>query len=317
MPVLSGLGTNYNGQSTQYAADFAYWKSVGLQSVRVNIPNYVYPYNSATNATWRNCAVTVKQAGFYTIWGTTSTPHGALTSAMWQNYHDAVVAEAAYCQSQGYIFDYFEIGNELDLSIDGTTITQTQLYTNLQQLYLDVKAVYSGLVGYTLSASYAVWAPYWTAGAGNFPLISINMYGNINLSNGTVNFLNVNNILAYGPTYFGSNWFLSEFNIDSNNANLQAFPASLSVYYMSQMISLIEAANVSKFLGFKWSQGTDGVFNNQALGLLANGGMNPMWFKLFASQPRFYTPRHASATRSSSVSRRTSTHAASTTRSLV
>ena len=58
-----------------------------------------------------------------------------------------MVAEAPIL-NYALMFDAFGIGNELELYIDGTTLTKSGLYTLLQQLALDVKAVYSGIVTY-------------------------------------------------------------------------------------------------------------------------------------------------------------------------
>lgn len=299
MSVWAGFGVNYNGTQSDWTKHLAYFKAIGATHIRPTMPQYGYPYDSTKNTLWRNCAQTFLNAGFYVTWGITSSGASSLTSSTWPNYHDSVVAEAAYLQSQGIIFSDFELGNELDMSIDGTTITQVQLYTNVQQLALDVKAVYSGRISYALSGAYSVWQASWQGGLGHLDVISVHPYGNINVNAQTVSFGNVNNILSYMPTYYGTNWYVSEFNLDASNANLQALSQAASVTNMQTMFNSITASGTSTALVYKWNQGVDVTLNNFAGGLLSGGAMNSTWPTFFTSQPMYYTSRLNAASRTS------------------
>lgn len=289
MSVSTGFGVNYNDLGRISARDVAYWQAVSIVPVRPVMPSYVNPFVAATNAHWRSLCQTFLAAGRYVTWGLTKQVGQTLTSSNWSNYHDGIVAEASYLTSQGILLNDFEIGNELDLAIDGTTVTQSQLYTNLQQLALDVKAVYSGKVSYALSGSYAVWSNAWTGGNGNLDIITVHPYGNININAQTVNFLNVNNILTFSATNF-SNWYISEFNLDSSASNLAALSDSATVSNMNTMFGLIKASGVSMALVYQWC-GPNYANNNWAAGILIDGGMSPVWPLFFPSQPMCYTPR--------------------------
>jgi hypothetical protein len=83
------------------------------------VPN-ISGSNADQNAYWRLCAKTFSDAGFSVTWGCST---GKLTASNWDDYHDSIVSEAAYLQSQNIALYDFEAGNELASTIN-TSITQ-------------------------------------------------------------------------------------------------------------------------------------------------------------------------------------------------
>ncbi len=122
--VWPGLGVNYKASSANFAADTAYFQSIGLTNIRVHMPGTPTPWNSATNTVWRSAAQTMHANGFWVTWGTTT---GTMNASLWNAYHDSVVAEALYLQQQGIVFDEYELGNELEGAINRavTSITRS------------------------------------------------------------------------------------------------------------------------------------------------------------------------------------------------
>lgn len=179
------------------------------------------------------------------------------------------------------------------------SMSYTQLYTNLQQLCLDVQAVFSGPVSYAISAQYPNAYTSWEGGVGNFNNVSVHPYATI--SGQTVSFTNTSNILAFANTYFGSNWYTSEFNLSSSNGALQALMPSNAVSAMNTMIGLIQTAGANRFLlyTFVGSSNTD----NQFVQLFSTGSMNPMWFTFFESNPTEYAIGARASESRTSVSR--------------
>src|SRR6266478_490893 len=141
MAAWAGLGVNY-ASTVQLDNDIDYFKSVGLQYVRVFLPAA-----SDTDArdSWRAVAKRFTNEGFYVIWGVTQTP---ITSANWSTYASNVLAEAALCQAQATCSE-FQLGNELEFHNDAS-ITDAQVRVNIRALASQVKSVFTrGPISYS------------------------------------------------------------------------------------------------------------------------------------------------------------------------
>jgi hypothetical protein len=274
--VWSGLGVNYKAAQANWDADIAYFNSIGLKNIRPHLPGIARPYNSATNATWRNCAKYFIDRGFWVTYGEVSgLSAGQLTSTVWTQYHDAKVAEATYMQANGIFPASFELGNEEELKIDGSTVTQDILITNLKQLATDVKAVYSGLVGYSISYNVSgTYFPKWiAAGRGNIDHLNVHPYGNVgnnykNLTNG--GYADMGTMLA---AFGADHCYITEFNLDAGTGNIALMPDETQVTRMREKYVLIKSAGFSKALVYSWvgfnntnndfaMKNTDGSFNS-------------------------------------------------------
>lgn len=305
MSVWDGLGVNYQqGDVTnaQLLADAAYFKAVGLTSIRPAMPLAPYPYNSSSQSFWRNIASFFLEQGFYVTWGysllsginKTTNP---ITSSNWPNYHDSVVAEATYLQSQGIILGDFEIGNEMEAFVDNTTVTYAGLYALLQQLAADVKAVYSGKVSYGATAdSQGKCAPWIAGGLGNLDNVSFHPYCGFGQS--TIppkDFSGISAEINRWIAVFGSNCYISEFNLNSSNTSLEQIPDSIAATLMQEFWSAIIATGITMAQVFMWHQ--DITTNYGYLQLRPNGTLHPQWFNFFTSDPMDYTPRTNVASR--------------------
>lgn len=190
------------------------------------------------------------------------------------------------------------------------SMSVTQLNANIRALAADVKAVYNlGTVSYgcfnqrlTPENVYA-YDDWRTNGLGALDTISIHPYGTINAATQTVStggFAYVDEMIAA----FGDACYISEFNLDSISADLAT---ETTVTEATQMISIfagITSGHVSKALLYEFApylnlSGSDIPY----AALYPNGSMNPMWFDFFTSQPRFYTPRVSTSTRSMNAPR--------------
>ena len=96
-----------------------------------------------------------------------------LTAANWSSFATAVQAEATWSQANG-VFE-FQIGNEEEVHIDGTTLILSQLIINLKALATSVQAIFTnGNVSYTCIANYI--ANWIAAGKGDLDFLASNIY---------------------------------------------------------------------------------------------------------------------------------------------
>jgi hypothetical protein len=315
MSVQTGFGVNYKALQANWANDQKYFNAIGLNNIRVDIAQIPQPWAAGTPSSggsyadvfayWRLCAQTFTSAGFYASWGVAApqTNNLPITSSNWSSYHDAVVAEATYLQAQNITIGDFSIGNELELQVDGTTMTTTQLFVNLRQLATDVKAVYTlSPISYGFSFFTSSQRTDWiNNGLGGLDILSIHVYGNINLNTMTVGTGSYPSVAAF-ISAFGSKCYISEFNLDATDSNLVAFPGSLAISNMNNFLNTyIINKNINKFQLYSWVGLNNG--NNRFAQLYTSGAMNPMWFDFFTSQPMFYTPRSATVSRSATPNR--------------
>ena len=289
--MWSGLGVNYKAKQENWAADAAYFKSIGLTCIRPNLSSVPATWVIGSEASggyafWRNCAKYFADRSFWVTWGVSglSGADTGMTATQWGQYHDSVVAEAEYCQSIGLSLGCFEIGNEIEGKIDGTTLTNAQLVTNLKQLATDVKAVYSlSPIGYSCyDRGDTFYDQFITQGLGDIDFIGLHPYGNI--ANGGQAIKNGGyNALQKMVTAFGSKCIVTEFNIDSTDSNILKVTEDEKVASMRRLYGMIRSAGVKKAMVYSWvgwlnvdnqfaMKNTDGSFNNYWDVLLTDNG---------------------------------------------
>lgn len=320
MSVFSGFGANYKAAQANWAADARYFKAIGLQNIRINLVQSANPWSAGSpningtaadiNAFWRSAAVFFASQGFYVTWGMSgitgmgSFGSGQLTATLYTALHDAVVAEATYLQQQGIALGDFELGNEWEGYIDGTTLTASQLRADIRQLAADVKAVYTlSPISYGSSNTGSTWAGWVSDGTlGSLDSISLHAYGSIDLTALTVSANSLASMSSIISTFGVSKVYLSEFNLSSNSTSLAALPAATAVSAMSTLFSTyITGQSLVKYLVYTFVGNLNS--DNQYAQLYMSGAMNPMWFTFFTSQPMYRTPRSTTAIARSRVSR--------------
>lgn len=312
MPVFDGFGVNYKAKQSNWAADIAYFKSIGLKSIRPHMALIPMPWLAGTpqssgsvadiNAYWRLCAQTFANAGFWVTWGVCS---GGLTitDSNWPAYHDAVVAEAAYLQSQGIALGDFEIANESEQHVDNVTMTITQLNANLRQLARDVKAAYNlSPISKGCAVNGANLSDWMANGLGSLDTISLHTYGSVRTASQQVDstaFKLIANVL----NSLGAGCYISEFNVASTVKDILGLGGNSSKTAMRGILDSYIIGRVERALVYSWVGYLNG--DNQFAQLYKNGAMNPMWFEFFTANPQFYGMRASTVARSASVTRAT------------
>jgi hypothetical protein len=266
--MWTGQGMNYKGGQSYWEADATELLSIGISKVRIHIPAIVDQY-------WRDCAIYFKSRGFYVIAGITEG--STLTAANWDTYATKVVDEATYAQANS-MCDEFLIGNELHYKIDGTTLTQAQLRTNLKTLATSVKAVFSGYVTYSFDTNGEPVTGWVAEGRGTIDYLAYNAYNEyVQVGNNgyiwerqTTN--NVPGLIAE----FGDNFYISEFHIDSSSAEIGALQNDTIYTTYRRMYKMLYDYGASRIYAFGWvgfkHQGDD----NFSMKTIA-GNYNDVW----------------------------------------
>lgn len=235
-----GLGVNHKSPA-KIVSDAAYFKTIGVNKVRAHLPPIS---NSAAMAQWLAVAKQWYDLGFYTIYGG-SVLGGTGSAADWSTYRTNILAYATTLAAGERKMTEFQIGNELELRVDGTTLTQTQLRTNLRSLGAEVKAI---LPEYTISYTTSFYQDYssWASeGIAGLDKLGINVYGNISTSGGRwTNSYMVNGKLATIYSALGSSVYISEFGIDASSANLDLVSDNQKAVWMRQILKDIKNSGI-------------------------------------------------------------------------
>lgn len=263
--MWQGFGVNYKSGQANWASDIAYFRSIGLTSIRPSLSNFpVGTYNPGSEAGvtgsidfWRNCAKTFVDAGFWVTHGPAGMPvaAGSFTSTTWTAYRANVLLDAAYCQALGIAIDCYEIGNEIEGKIDGTTLTQAQLVANLKQLATDVKAVYplAKSIGYGCFDAGGTFFDLWiSSGLGDISLLGIHIYGQVG-STGRFAILGDHVLLGKMIRSLGaSRCIITEFGIDANASQYNLAPQYNRHYCMRHLYAAIRELGYARALVYSY-----------------------------------------------------------------
>lgn len=257
--MWKGLGVNYKSSQSNWAADIAYFKSIGLTGIRPSYSNFpagTYTPGSEIGTLgsidwWRNCARTFVDNGFFVVHGVAGMPvaAGFFTATTWTQYRLNVLADAAYCQSLGLALDAYAIGNEIEGRIDGTTLTQSQLRDNLKSLATEVKAIYplAKAISYSCYDAGGTMFDAWIAGGlGDIDILGIHVYGQTG-SNGRSSNFTTHSIIGKMIKSFGAErCIITEFGIDANAAQYNQTPSRNRYYCMRHLYAGIRELGYSR-----------------------------------------------------------------------
>lgn len=274
MTNLLGVNVNFNTTwANDYTDQIAQINGWGVTRIRTGI--HWNDSQAIINAAHAGANL-AKSKGLYVLWRNEATLNGTFDTSNWTAYKAAVVAQAVIAQAQGY--DEFQVGNEMENAINGT-ITTTDIYNNMLDLAGQVKAVYSGKVSYSFSATNP---GVWNANASslmtnsNFDYLGANVYGGYN------NRPNFINLAATHITNFSTKAEFTEFGIDSNWSNVPTDEEWQAVEVANRMTTINTDAVPAYF--YDWRD------NNDVFALRLQAGTYRLMFCTFRGGRRFLTP---------------------------
>ena len=217
----------------------------GFTELRIDIPDY----QNDTLLTDSKSAVQVAVAkGAKVVWGVSSNSHNntdfLITEESWPNFRQAILDAAQWAQSNG-VYE-FQIGNEEEWHVDGTTLTAVQIIENLKSIASEVKTIFTnGKISYTCFTDYI---DYWImVGKGDIDILAFNMYrgGNDNYNN------DWKRIITKMVNGFGvESTYITEFNISWSSLDDYSTDEKIQAVALKEMIDYIKDSGIKKAFYF-------------------------------------------------------------------
>lgn len=294
--MWSGLGVNYKSSQANWDNDIAYFKSIGLTTIRPSLssfPNSAYTPGSDAAVVgsiewWRTCAARFENNGFTVVYGIARATgvSGTFDATAWATYRANVLADAAYNQSIGFALDYYQIGNEIEGIINNTTYTQTQLIADLKQLATDVKAVYplaNKIIYSTYDLSGTMFNNWISAGLGDIDVLGGNVYAQTGSNGRSFIFGDMGKLSLMLDTFGADRFILTEFGIDGNATQYNATSQTRRLYNMRHIYAGIRELGFTQAIAYSYVgylnqdndfalKNTDGTFDVQWDVLLTDNG---------------------------------------------
>lgn len=267
----SGLGINVNhsGAGSSFPANFYFLRAVGYTKVRLLVVDYTLP---TTLAEWRGYVQQALDAKFdEVLYGVSAFPGGSpLTATNYITYSQAILAEAAHAAAFNNPRLIYQIGNEEEEHVDGTTLTDVQLQSNLISLSNTIRGLYPRLkLSYSANQNH-VYSWLNLANIGSLDKIGGNLYDTATNFDFFIQTL-------YKPLPNFSKFFITEWNSNGgyNDFNNEVtYAADIASRLQSIKNSGISTAYIYSFID-----------PNNAFGILSTDGVTyrEAWQTLLAS----------------------------------
>ncbi len=224
----------------------------GFEYLRIDIPNY-----QDTEELYYSKAKLpgIIAKGAKIIWGVTSNPGDdedyTITAKNWPTFRLAILDAAQWAQDNG-VYE-FQLGNEEESHVDGTTMTVDQIITNLKSIATEVKEIFTnGEISYSCN-----FVSKWiSAGKGDIDILAANIYRG---GNGVYNdswktdITNLVNAFGAGGTY------ITEFNLSYSSLDDYSADEAVQAKAVTEMIEYIKASGMTRALFYFWKSDAYGV----------------------------------------------------------
>ena len=232
---LTGFTTWYG-----YALDAAdTWLANGFTETR-DLRNYL-DTDSVNDS--KAVVIAAKAKGLKFIWGVGAQ---SITAENWPSFRQAILDAAQWAQDNG-VYE-FQLGNEEEYHVDGTTMTVAQIIINLKSVATDVKAIFTnGNVSYTCwQGSIGDWI---TAGKGDIDILASNIYMG---GNGSYNKRwktdIINLVNAFGP----EGTYITEFAPSYSSLEDYSTDEAVQAAGVTEMIEYMKDSGITRALFYSW-----------------------------------------------------------------
>jgi hypothetical protein len=225
------------------------WLANGFTEIRS-----LMDYTDTTNLNGLKAAVIAGNAkGLKFIFGVSSNPT-VITATNWPTFRQAILDAADWAQDNG-VYE-FQIGNEEEWHVDGTTMTVAQIITNLKSVATDVQEIFTnGNVSYTCEPLYIdAWI---AAGKGDIDLLASNVYSEWGVHN-TVPW--EDEIDALVGAFGTGGTYITEFNLNVWGLDYYSTDEAVQATALTEMIEYIKASGIERALFYSWHDYPGGLF---------------------------------------------------------
>jgi len=247
-PVMwSGLGMNIFptsdntwGLSSSFEERVDELLANGFTQLRIGV-NY---WAEASAVAIAKSAVTLAVSkGAEVIWGVGSGA-GTITATNWLGYRQAILNNAQWAQDNG-VYE-FQLGNEEEVHVDGSTMTGEQMIINLKDVATEVQAIFTrGNISYSFGWGYDV--DWIAAGKGDIDIIAYNLYMG---GDGTYTYpwkSDIDNLInAFGV----DGTYLTEFGPSSSPLDDYSTDEAVQAAAVTEMIEYIKASGMKRAIFF-------------------------------------------------------------------
>src|SRR5665648_141608 len=224
------------------------WLANGFTEAR-DVRNYLDTAN--VNGS-KAAVIAAKAKGINFIWGVGSGGT-TITANNWPNFRQAILDAAQWAQDNG-VYE-FQLGNEEELHVDGTTMTVAQIIANLKDVATDVKKIFTnGNVSYSMSWDNEIWR---ATGKGDLDIIGLNVYKGSDI--GTFDDYWKEQI-SDNYNKFGSEMYISEFNVSATNIEHYSTDEAVQAAGITEMIDYIKNIGIERALFYSWHDYSGGLF---------------------------------------------------------
>ena len=190
--------------------------------------------------------------GLNFIWGVCSGST-TITATNWPAFRQAILDAAQWAQDNG-VYE-FQIGNEEEWHVDGTTMTVDQIITNLKAVATEAKAIFTnGNVSYSCGHSFI---DNWIAtGKGDLDILASNVYigGEGYYTEGwKTEITNLVNAFSVDGTY------ISEFAPSYSSIEDYSTDEKIQTAAVTEMIEHMKTAGIKRALYYCWHDYPGGI----------------------------------------------------------
>lgn len=234
----------------------------GFKELRIDIPDILW-----IDPLWvvqsKAAVIRAIAKGANVIWGVNT---GEITSDSWATFRLASLDAAQWAQDNG-VYE-FQLGNEQESQVDGTTITGTQLIANLKSLATEVQAIFTrGNISYSYAWGYL--GDWIAAGKGDIDIIAGNIYMGANGSYGD----GWKNDITKLVNAFGvDGTYLTEFGPSVTSLDDYSTDEAVQAEAVTEMIEYIKASGMKRANFFCYYDDSRPFFGLVGCGVLKTDG---------------------------------------------
>jgi len=195
--------------------------------------------------------IAAKAKGLKFIWGVGAQ---SITAENWPTFRQAILDSAQWAQDNG-VYE-FQLGNEEELHVDGTTMTVAQIITNLKSVATDVKAIFTNG-----NVSYSCWQntidDWVVAGKGDIDILASNVYMGGNGSYSEIWKTRITNLVnAFGA----DGTYITEFAPSYSSLEDYSTDEAIQAAGVTEMIEYMKDVGITRALFYSWHDYPGGLF---------------------------------------------------------
>ena len=250
----SGLGMGLCSSEASYVDTLL---ANGFTQLRIDIPDY---QNNIWLASSKATLPGIIAKGAKVIWGVSSNNYNnsdyTITAKNWPTFRQAILDAAQWAQTNG-VYE-FQLGNEEEFHVDGDTMTEAQIITNLKSVAKNVQAIFTnGKISYTCAHDYI--SNWISEGKGDIDILASNIYMGGTTFNDTWKTEIDNLINAFGA----DGTYITEFSLSWSNINDYSTDEAVQAVALTEMIEYIKASGITRAFYYAWKNDEFGVVKNE------------------------------------------------------